>query len=134
VIPAVTFDVDKSLPQMALLARQKEMFEWNKEYPSPYGPLHMSGNAAEWVLDWYGDKYYGDAPLRDPAGPGKTSGHVYRGGSYLSGGDGDLKTWARAVGRGREASGCDGRGQPFIGFRCVKNLDNTAGGQTEAEK
>jgi formylglycine-generating enzyme required for sulfatase activity len=118
----VTFDVDKSLPAMAIAMKEREMFEWDKEYPSPCGILHMAGNAAEWVADWYDEKYYGDAPLRDPEGPGKTSGRVFRGGSYLSTGADSLKTWARAAGQGREASGCDGSGRPFIGFRCVKSI------------
>jgi formylglycine-generating enzyme required for sulfatase activity len=121
-IPPVTFDVDKSLPAMAIAMKEREMFEWDKEYPSPCGILHMAGNAAEWVADWYDEKYYGDAPLRDPEGPGKTSGRVFRGGSYLSTGADSLKTWARAAGQGREASGCDGSGRPFIGFRCVKSI------------
>ena len=112
---------------MALAAREREMFEWNREYPSPYGILHMAGNAAEWVADWYDDKYYGESPLRDPEGPGKAKARVHRGGSYLSGGADALKTWARAAGSGSEASGCDGAGRPFIGFRCVKNLDVAAG-------
>jgi sulfatase modifying factor 1 len=29
----------------------------------------LSGNAAEWVSDWYQDDYYGEAPSTDPAGP-----------------------------------------------------------------
>lgn len=36
------------------------------EGQSPYGIFHMSGNAAEWVADWYERKYYRTSPQRNP--------------------------------------------------------------------
>ena len=48
----------------------------------PYGTLDMSGNAQEWVADWYGSKYYKKAPNTNPPGPETGKKKVIRGGSY----------------------------------------------------
>jgi iron(II)-dependent oxidoreductase len=116
--------VDKDLPNEVLDAIKKELFSWDKKYPSAYGLMHMAGNAAEWVYDVYDPKYYGLSPTRDPQGPEKGTVHVCRGGSYLSGNPAELTTYARAVPRGASAlGGCTEEGRPFIGFRCAKSLD-----------
>ncbi len=49
---------------------------------SPYGLYHMSGNAAEWVADWYDRRYYGKAPKKYPKGPDSGEKRVIRGGSW----------------------------------------------------
>lgn len=33
------------------------------------GALDMTGNAMEWVADWWSDTYYADSPAADPSGP-----------------------------------------------------------------
>jgi len=33
------------------------------------GALHMAGNVAEWVADYYGPAYYANSPVEDPLGP-----------------------------------------------------------------
>lgn len=50
---------------------------------SPYGVLDMTGNAAEWVQDWYEPYSYLNAPLSDPQGPQGQLLKVVRGGSWL---------------------------------------------------
>jgi formylglycine-generating enzyme len=50
---------------------------------SPYGILDMTGNAAEWVQDWYEPYSYLNAPLSDPQGPQGQLLKVVRGGSWL---------------------------------------------------
>lgn len=51
---------------------------------SPYGVLDMSGNAAEWVSDYYEAGYYRIAPDHNPQGPTQILDHGLRGGSYDS--------------------------------------------------
>ncbi len=141
-LPSETWDVDQLLPEKALQAMRNEVFEWKTNYVSPYGLYHMAGNAAEWVHDWYDETYYRRSPVRDPQGPEREKqtrpkrgggripmGHVYRGGSYLSGNKEELATyWRGASPDPGTRAGCqvDGRGQlvnPFIGFRCAKSLE-----------
>ena len=51
--------------------------------PTAMGFYEMTGNAAEWVADWYDTVYYSSSPKQNPKGPGSGSFRVSRGGSYL---------------------------------------------------
>jgi formylglycine-generating enzyme len=51
---------------------------------SPYGLLDMSGNAQEWVADYFDPTYYQTSPTHDPKGPQTVLDHVLRGGSWAS--------------------------------------------------
>ena len=132
-IASSTWEVDKQLPLKVRHAIEDDLFTWKQEYFSPYGLVHMVGNAAEWVGDYYEGKYYGITPIADPDGPEedlmKKVPHVYRGGSYLTSSKEVLTTYWR----GRPANsahnsgmlGGDRRGRnakPAIGFRCVKDI------------
>ena len=50
--------------------------------PNAFGLYDMSGNAWEWVSDWYGDTTYAHSPLADPPGPTTGDRRVRRGGSW----------------------------------------------------
>lgn len=126
-LPSETWDVNQALAPEAVKAIKAGLIEWKKDPVSPWGVLHMAGNAAEWVADYYSETYYTVAPLRDPKGPekaGNTAVHVYRGGSYLSESSEELTTWWRGCAKPntRQEKGCAQNGQPFIGFRCAKDL------------
>ena len=47
-----------------------------------YGIRDMSGNACEWCLDWYADKYENTKNAVNPKGPAKGTEHIVRGGSW----------------------------------------------------
>ena len=51
---------------------------------SPFGLVDMSGNAYEWVNDWYGSKYYANSPINNPQGSGIGGTKVLRGGSWFN--------------------------------------------------
>jgi formylglycine-generating enzyme len=80
---------------------------------SPYGVQDLSGNAREWVQDWYGADYYKRAPDRNPRGPDKGIVRSIRGGSWHSPLS-DITTSAR--GRGGFALQTHG-----TGFRCARD-------------
>lgn len=50
--------------------------------PNAFGLHDMSGNAWEWVSDWYGEDYYAQSPKQDPQGPRDGNVRVRRGGSW----------------------------------------------------
>ena len=49
---------------------------------SIYNVYDMSGNAWEWVADWFSNTYYLDTPLTNPTGPVSGEYRVLRGGSW----------------------------------------------------
>jgi formylglycine-generating enzyme required for sulfatase activity len=55
---------------------------------SPCGAYNMAGNAAEWVLDWYDDRYYEECKasgtVKDPTGPVRGKLRVIRGGAWAA--------------------------------------------------
>jgi formylglycine-generating enzyme len=94
---------------------EKKTF-WSVNYStgndSPYGLVGMSGNAREWVQDWYSPDYYQDSPTKNPKGPSEGILKVIKGGSWHSF-KSDLRISSR--GKGGFALKTDG-----IGFRCAK--------------
>ena len=48
---------------------------------SPFGVFDLSGNASEWVADWYSESFP-RSDLRNPKGPANGSGKVLRGGGW----------------------------------------------------
>ena len=81
---------------------------------SPFGLLHMAGNAAEWVADWYGRDYYQKSPDQNPVGPSTGEKRVIRGGSWA-----DLPAALRVTARVSAEADYEDR---TIGFRCAMNV------------
>lgn len=84
---------------------------------SSFGAVNMAGNAAEWVADWYQDRYYDESDgAVNPTGPEVGIEKVVRGGSWS-----DMPFYARAVHR---QSDDPETGSERIGFRCAVGLSN----------
>jgi formylglycine-generating enzyme required for sulfatase activity len=114
-LPTKTWPADSPIPPQADMDDFADMITPT----SPYGLMHLPGNAAEWVNDYYSPRAYYDAPLRNPAGPEDGRDHVFRGGNFTSLKQDELQTFVRAKGVGRPKS----RSRlPYVGFRCAKSL------------
>jgi formylglycine-generating enzyme required for sulfatase activity len=53
-----------------------------KKMPNSWGLYDMSGNAWEWVGDWYDNSYYKNSPSADPKGANSGEYRSLRGGSW----------------------------------------------------
>ncbi len=98
---------------------------------SAYGAYDMSGNVAEWVLDWYKRNYYAVGNTHKPRGPSTGDLKVLRGGSWFSRHDlrrGELRTTSRTPLNPYTA-------RAYIGLRCafVKGEPPDLGGDPEPE-
>jgi formylglycine-generating enzyme required for sulfatase activity len=86
------------------------------------GIYGLSGNAAEWVSDWYAADYYkstDSSHLLNPQGPASGQQKVVRGGAWD-----EVPFFARTVQR---QSQLPGRAYSDVGFRCAANSPANGG-------
>jgi hypothetical protein len=84
------------------------------EYPkglSYYSAFDMSGNAREWVADWYSPTYYKESPALDPLGPELSEKRSVRGSSYQDSADPSISAHRFSLKPIENL--------PDLGFRCV---------------
>lgn len=78
---------------------------------SYYSALDMSGNAREWVADWYNADYYDSSPAEDPLGPELGEKRSVRGSSYQDSADPTISAHRFSLKPTENL--------PDLGFRCV---------------
>ncbi|MCQ2973651.1 MAG: formylglycine-generating enzyme family protein [Bacteroidales bacterium] len=81
--------------------------------PNSLGLYDMSGNAWEWVWDYYDRNYYKNSPEDNPKGPEKGNTRVYRGGNWNSNLD-DMRMTGRYFFAPNKSTN-------MIGFRIVRS-------------
>ncbi|MDD2922731.1 MAG: SUMF1/EgtB/PvdO family nonheme iron enzyme [Anaerolineales bacterium] len=80
---------------------------------SPYGALNMSGNAREWIQDWFDPEYYNYSPYANPTGPATGLERSLRSGSYNE--DGREVIITKRYNHDPSSAGLS------RGFRCAEN-------------
>lgn len=87
------------------------------EGASYYGILDMSGNAYEWVWDWFEALYYEHSAYENPVGPASGATRIVRGGSWYTT-DEALQTVVRNYYKPTRALN-------YLGFRCATEASET---------
>jgi formylglycine-generating enzyme required for sulfatase activity len=86
---------------------------------SPYGVLDASGNASEWVADWYNWTGYGDMTARNPLVTGPPWNHSVRGSAWYD--PAGMKGWSEDMSRCSARNSSHELRDPRTGFRCVRS-------------
>ncbi|WP_256587179.1 SUMF1/EgtB/PvdO family nonheme iron enzyme [Pseudomonas sp. Irchel s3a12] len=73
-----SLDFGKNFP----MEGEGETFFVDRFFPNPLGIYNLSGNATDWVNDWYDDEYYQNSPVENPEGPKNGKQKVKRGSNY----------------------------------------------------
>jgi sulfatase modifying factor 1 len=89
------------------------------EGASPYGMLDASGNASEWVADWYNWTGYAKLPNRNPRVTGPPWNHVVRGSSWYD--PSGARGWAQGMSRCSARNSSHEIRDPRTGFRCAQS-------------
>jgi formylglycine-generating enzyme required for sulfatase activity len=86
---------------------------------SPYGMLDASGNASEWVADWYNWTGYAKLPDRNPLVTRPPWNHCIRGSSWYD--PSGAKGWAQSMSRCSARNSSHEIRDPRTGFRCARS-------------
>ena len=105
---------DHSLARYLGAAAEPVAIDALQQGASPLGVLHLAGNVAEWVGDWWDPLYYVSSPSDNPRGPDVGDYKVVRGGSWSQ-----PATEIRGAARSFHSPD---RGAAYIGFRCARSL------------
>ena len=74
--------------------------------PNQLGFYDMLGNASEWLSDWYQSDWYIYSPALNPSGPASGNTRVQRGGSFNTGGNGQVQSYYRSGQLWQTAADC----------------------------
>ncbi len=108
---------DHSLARYSGAAPEPVAIDALSQGASSQGVLHLAGNVAEWVGDWWDPLYYASSPSDNPRGPSVGDYKVVRGGSWSQ-----PAVEIRGAARSFHSPG---RGAAYIGFRCARTFIKT---------
>jgi len=97
-----------------------ELLPVGQKKPNPWGLYDMLGNAREWCNDWYDRDYYKNSVPNNPYGPEVGGMKVVRGGSYRD-------VFVICGDRGSNYPSGKRSLNALVGFRCVRNAEETKG-------
>lgn len=87
---------------------------------SPYGVMDMTGNASEWVADWYNWTGYERMPSSNPYSSGPPWNRSIRGSAWRDpAGNPD---WVITMSRCSARSSSHSDDDPRVGFRCARSI------------
>ena len=98
--------------------RKRLTFAVDSLVPNPLGIYNLTGNATDWVNDWYDEDYYRISPLMNPSGPDTGTLRILRGSNYLEDpllSSSTVKRWAQKPDREHYV--------PGHSFRCAIQSD-----------
>ena len=86
---------------------------------SPYGVMDLTGNASEWVWDWYNWSDYSQIPTRNPRVLGPPWNHCVRGSPWRD--PTGTAEWVQTMSRCSARSSSHEVRDPRVGFRCARS-------------
>ncbi len=95
-----------------------QTFAVDRFVPNPLGLYNLTGNASEWVNDWYDKHYYRESPVENPQGPQTGIYRAQRGANNVSANDPTFSPSASTVRRWRWGA-LAAWNAPGVSFRCA---------------
>ncbi|MDP4571642.1 SUMF1/EgtB/PvdO family nonheme iron enzyme [Pseudomonas sp. LPH60] len=95
-----------------------ETFAVDRFVPNPLGLYNLTGNASEWVNDWYDKHYYRESPVENPQGPETGIYRAQRGANNKFANDPTFSPSASTVRRWRWGA-LAAWNAPGVSFRCA---------------
>ena len=89
----------------------------NSYEPNGYGLYTITGNAWEWINDWFHPAWHVTATKKNPVGPPTGARRVMKGGSYLC-----HKSYCNRYRVGARTSNTPDSATTNISFRCVRDI------------
>jgi formylglycine-generating enzyme required for sulfatase activity len=90
------------------------------EGASPCGVFDASGNASEWVADWYNWSGYSNLPDRNPLATAPPWNHSVRGSAWYD--PAGIRGWAQSMSRCSARNSSHEIRDPRMGFRCARSV------------
>jgi formylglycine-generating enzyme required for sulfatase activity len=113
------WDLLKASPELSTQPALQPVGSYPKGV-SPFGMLDASGNASEWVADWYNWSGYQSLPDRNPLVTAPPWNHSERGSAWYD--PAGAQGWAQNMSRCSARNSSHEVRDPRTGFRCARSV------------